>query len=150
MIDSGASSSVVPKPIIDKQGIEYESLEKEVVHLDGTIVNTIGVIKKLSLTLHACPNFSILQDIYVIELPLYFAIWLAMDFTTKIGGYLSFDCSHMLFRNIYATKDTIKSEPIAKDHLEPYVPTPINTNCTLSDLEDCLVARDLILKLNTY
>lgn len=66
MIESGASSFVMPKQIVDKLGIEYEPLEKGVVQLDGIVVNTVGVINNLSLTLHAFPNFSIAQDIYFI------------------------------------------------------------------------------------
>lgn len=44
----------------------------------------------------------------------------------------------MLFRTRYGTKVTIKSERLAKDHIEPYNPSPINvvpiavdTNCVI-------------------
>lgn len=57
MVDSGASSLVIPKQIVDKLGLKYQPLEKGVIQLDGTSVNALGVIKDLSLTLHACPNF---------------------------------------------------------------------------------------------
>ncbi len=51
---------------------------------------------------------------------------LSRDFTAKIGGYLSADWSHMLFRTCYGTKVTIKSERLAKNHIEPYCPSTIN------------------------
>ena len=59
MIDSGATSSVMPKKVADQLGVKYQPLKKGVVQLDGSAVNTIGVIKDASLTLHACPTFSI-------------------------------------------------------------------------------------------
>lgn len=136
----------MPKQIVEKLGIEYDPLEKGVVQWDGTAIKIVGVIKNLSLTLHTCPNFSIPQEVYVIELPPYFVICLSLDFTTKIGGYLSFDWSHMLFRTRYGTKVTIKSEPVAKNHIEPYNLSVVNAttvvNCALFDQEDITTANE--------
>ena len=94
------------------------------------------MIKDASLTLHACPNFAIQQDIYVIDLPPYFAICLSRDFTAKIGGYLLSDWSHMLFRTRYGTEVTIKSELLARNHIEPYVPSALNANFLAFDEEE--------------
>ncbi|KAH9293403.1 hypothetical protein KI387_041394, partial [Taxus chinensis] len=44
--------------------------------------------------------------------------------------------SHMLFRTMYGTKATIRSEPIAKFHIEPYTTSRINTNYSVFDQED--------------
>ncbi|KAH9325500.1 hypothetical protein KI387_005678, partial [Taxus chinensis] len=44
----------------------------------------------------------------------------------------------MLFRMRYGTKATIRSEPIADFHIEPYTPSHINTNCSAFDQEDHL------------
>ena len=76
MVDSGATSSVMPKKLVDQLGLKYQPVEKGVVQLDGTSIHTIGLIKDVSLTLHACPNFSIQQDVYVIDLPPYFVVCL--------------------------------------------------------------------------
>ena len=91
MVDSGATCSVMPKRVADQLELKYEPIEKGVVQLDGTSINFIGLIKNASLTLHACPTFSIPQDIYVIDLPPYFGLCLSREFTAKIGGYLSSD-----------------------------------------------------------
>lgn len=136
MIDSGESGFVMPKQIADQLGLQYEVISKGVVKLDGKIVTTVGVIKDLSLTLHACPNVTVLQDVSVIDLPPLFALCLSRDFKTRIGGYLSVDWSHMLFQNRYGTKATIRSEPIVKFHIEPYTPSPINANYSTFDQED--------------
>lgn len=76
MVDSGSSSFVMPKQIADKLGLKYHPLEKGVIQLDGTSVNTLGIIKDLSLTLHACPNFLVPQDICAIDLPPFFFLML--------------------------------------------------------------------------
>lgn len=64
-------------------------MEKGVVQIDETSIDTIKVLKNLNLTLYVCPSFSIPWDIYVIDLPPYFSIFLSRDFLTKVGGYLS-------------------------------------------------------------
>lgn len=133
MIDSGVSSSIMPKKIVDKLGLTYEPLSEGVVQLDGPAVNTVGVIKNLDLILHACPNFSIRQDVYIIDLPPYFALCLSRDFKAKLGGYLSSDWSHMFFRTIYGTKVTIKLELLANDHIEPYIPSVVNANLSIQE-----------------
>ncbi|KAH9289487.1 hypothetical protein KI387_033604 [Taxus chinensis] len=119
MVDSGASSTIMSKVIAQKLGLQYEPTERSILQLDGTATNTVGIIKNLEVTLHACPNVSILQDVTVVDLPPYFALCLSRDFTTKIGGYLSSDWS-LFFTTHYGTKVTINSEPLARFHIEPH------------------------------
>ncbi|KAH9316111.1 hypothetical protein KI387_024738, partial [Taxus chinensis] len=69
------------------------------------------------------------------------------DFTTKIGGYLSTNWSHMLFRTRYGAKATIRSEPIVDYHIESYVPSPINANCLAFDQEDLLNTSEVDTKV---
>lgn len=136
MVDSGATSTVMPKKITDLLNLKYEPLEKGVVKLDRTLLKTLRVIKNVSLTLHSCPNFSIPRDIYVIDLPAYFAICLSRDFTAKIDGYFSSHWSHLYFKTRYGTKVTIKSESLVKNHIEPYNPSPINSSCVIMDQDE--------------
>ncbi|KAH9296175.1 hypothetical protein KI387_039763, partial [Taxus chinensis] len=86
MIDSGASSSVMPKQIADQLGLQYEITSKGVVQLDGTAVATVGVIRNLSLTLHACPNVVVLQDVSIIDLPPLFALVLVKGLHSQDWG----------------------------------------------------------------
>lgn len=135
MIGLGASSSIISKQLADLLELPYEPINKPVVQLDGSSVNTLGVIKDLSLSLHECPNFSIPQDIYAIDLPPHFVICLSREFTARIGGYLSADWSHLYFRTRYGTKVRIKSKAFAKTHVEPYTPSPINANLMYHEQE---------------
>ena len=96
----------------------------------------------MSLTLHACPTFSIPQYTFVIDFPPYFALYLSREFTAKIGGYLSTDWSHMLFRTRYGTKITIRFELLSKGHIESYTPNVINAICIALDQMKDLVTQD--------
>lgn len=42
----------------------------------------------------------------------------------------------MLFRTRIGIKVIVKSKPIAKDHIEPYNPPPINANLVASEQEE--------------
>ena len=108
--------------------MKYEPLDKGVVQLNGSCVNTMGLIKNASLTLHACPYFYIPQDIFAIDLPPYFSLCVSRGFIAKIRGYLSKNWSHMLFMTRYGTKVTIRFDLLTKDHIEPYIHSVINAN----------------------
>lgn len=142
MIDSGASSSIMPKELANKLGLNYEPVSRGVVQLDGTIVKSVGVVKYIGFTLHTCPNFVIPQNMYISDLPPHFVIFLSRDFITKLGGYLSTDWSHLFFRTRYGTKETIKSEPQFTCHLEPYTPSPINVDLVVHDHEELPPIQD--------
>lgn len=133
MVGLGASSSVMPRSTASMLGIEYEPIIKIVLQLDGSIVKTIGVIKGLKMALHAFPSCTISQDISIIELPPHFAMCLSRDFTTQISGYIASNWSYMFCRTRYGTKTSIRVEPLADHHIEPYMPSPINMNYTILD-----------------
>lgn len=142
MIDSGASSSIMPKSLVYKLGLTYEPLSKGVVQLNEYVVKTTGVIKNLALTLHACPNFVIPKISMLLTYRLIFPC-LSRDFTTKLGGFLSFNWSHLFLKTIDGTNVTIKSKPQAKFHIEPCVPSPINANLYIThELKDQSMTLD--------
>lgn len=91
MIDSGASTTAMPKQIVEALGLNYEPMKRGVMQLDGNKVETIGVIKALPLTLSACPSITVSQDTMIIDVPPMFGLCLSQEFTSKVGGYLSLD-----------------------------------------------------------
>lgn len=53
MVDSGASSSVMPQSLANKLGLFYEpNPHKGIVQLDGSTVKTVGIIKNLAICTH--------------------------------------------------------------------------------------------------
>lgn len=117
MIDSGASTTVMPKEIVEVLNIKYESLNRGVMKLDGNKVQTMGLIKSLPLTLFACPSVTVSQEVVVIDIPPVFGLCLSRDFTAKIGGYLSLDWSHLILRTQHGAKLKIFSEPLHTEHV---------------------------------
>ena len=91
MIDSGASSTIMPRCVAHQLGLKYDPLIKHVLQLDGTSVTTVGVIKGLKMALHACPGCTMVQDISVVNIPAHFALCLSSDFTAQLGGYIASD-----------------------------------------------------------
>ena len=88
------------------------------------------------MALHACPICIVTQDISIVELPPHFAICLSRDFTTKIGGYIASNWSYLFLRSRYGTKTYIRVKPLALDHIETYIPSPINKDYTSPEEEE--------------
>ena len=81
-IDSRASSSIMPRCVVDQQVMKYEPMIKHVLQLDGTSVTIIGILKGLKMALHACPSCFVVQDMYIVEIPQHFSLCILRDFTT--------------------------------------------------------------------
>lgn len=116
MFDSGASTTVMPKVIVDALGIKYEPLRRGFMKLDEKTIQTIGVIKYLPLQLYSFSNITILQDIEIISIPPVFRLCLSRFFTTKIRGYMSLDWSHLILCTKYGSK-MVLSEPLMEEHI---------------------------------
>jgi len=48
-------------------------------------------VKNILITLNIFPDISLNQDIFVIDLPSLFGIYLSREFNAKLGGYLALD-----------------------------------------------------------
>lgn len=117
MIDFGASTTIMPKQIVEVLNIKNEPLNRSVMQLDGNKVQTVGLIKSLWLTLFVCPSVIVSQEVVVIDIPPIFSLCLSRDFTAKIGGYLSLDWSHLILRTQHGAKLKILSEPLHTEHI---------------------------------
>ena len=91
MINSGASTSIMPRCVADQVGLKYEPMIKQVIQLGGLSMIMIGIIKGLRMELHASLDCTITQDISIVELPPHFSIFLSRDFTAQIEGYIASD-----------------------------------------------------------
>ena len=68
----------------------------EVIKLDSSPMDVMGNVKEVHITLNIFLDTSIIQYIIVVDLPPLFRIYLSRKFTTKLGGYLAFDYTHLL------------------------------------------------------
>ena len=78
---------------------------------------------------------------------MHFAICLSRDFTVQIGDYISFDWSYMFFSRRYVTKASIRVEPLALHHIEPYTPNLINMNYTILEIDENDIVNELATSL---
>jgi ribonuclease HI len=136
MIDSGASSLVIPKCVVGILEMKYELIVRDVLQLDGSTVKTIGILRNVEKALHACPGCTIIQDMSIFEVKPHFSICLSRDFTAQIGGYISFDWSYMFFRTRYGTKASIREEPLSLHRIELYTPSLIKMNYTILEIDE--------------
>ena len=104
--------------------------------MDGSTVKTVGILTNVETTLHARPGCTVVQDISIDEVKPHFSIYLLRDFIAQIGGYISSNCSYIFFRTRYGTKASIRVEPLALHHIEPYNPNLINMNCTILEINE--------------
>lgn len=82
MIDSRASTLVMPKCIADLLGIKYDPISRGALQLDGISITIVGILKNVEMALHTCLGCIVTQDISIVELPPHFFIYLSRDFTT--------------------------------------------------------------------
>lgn len=66
MVDRRDTLSIIPKQVSSQLGLQHEPTEKAMIQLDGLSLNSLGLIRDASLTLHSCPNFMISKYIHVI------------------------------------------------------------------------------------
>lgn len=62
--------------------------------------------------MYACPGITVLEEVVIIDIPPVFGLYLPRDFTTKIGGYLSLDWSHLILRTKHGAKLKVMYEPL--------------------------------------
>jgi hypothetical protein len=136
MLDSGASSSVMPRCVADALGMKYEPIVRDVLQLDGSTVKTIGILRNVEMALHACPGCTMIQDISTTEVKPDFSIYLSRDFIAQIGGFISVDWSYMSFETRYGANASIRAEPQSLHHTESYTPNFINMNCPILEMNE--------------
>ena len=104
--------------------------------MDGSTVKTVGILRNVEMSLHACPGCTVIQDISVAEVKPHFSICLSRDFTTHIGGFISADWSYMSFKTRYGANASIRVEPKALHHTKSYTPNLINMNCPILEMNE--------------
>ena len=95
LIDSGASSNIMPKSVCAKLNITPQSSLVHIIQLDRTRVEVLGELKSVTIRLSSNPKVVQIIDILVAEIPKFYGLILSRDWSKKIQGYFSTDWSHM-------------------------------------------------------
>jgi len=96
MIDTEAAITIIPKALTNEMNLYITRCIDGVIQLDSSFVYFVGSVKGVPITLNAFLDICVIQDIILVNLPPLFGICLSKEFTTKLGGYLALDYSHLL------------------------------------------------------
>jgi hypothetical protein len=95
LVDSGASSNVMPLAVCNKLGVVPLKSDKHVIQLDRTQVKVMGELKDVMIRIATHPNFMQVIDIIVVDIPEAYGLLLSRDWSEKINGYFSTDWAHL-------------------------------------------------------
>lgn len=95
LVDSGASSNVMPLVMCEKLGVIPTWTNKKVTKLDKTEVPMIGELNNIHMQLAANPRVQSCIEISIFDIPNGYGMLLSRDWSRKLKGYISTDFSHM-------------------------------------------------------
>ena len=95
LIDSGASSNIMPKSVCANLNINPQSSHVHIVQLDITKVEVVGEINYVSIRLSSNTTDAQIIDILVADIPEFYGLVLSRDWSEKLHGYFATDWSHM-------------------------------------------------------
>jgi hypothetical protein len=95
LVDSGASSNVMPLVVCNKLGAFPLKSDKHVIQVDITQVKFMGELKDVMIRIATHPNFVQIIDIIVVEIPKACGLLLIHDWSEKLNGYFSTDWEHL-------------------------------------------------------
>jgi ribonuclease HI len=134
MVDSGASSNVMPWSVCQKLNAEVEPSSLKIIQLDRTNVKVMGELKNVLIRLSSNPKIHQFIDIIVVDIPEVYGMFLSRDWSEQLHGYFATDWSHLwLPENGKPNKIRVNRERYLKftvtdlnDPNEPYTP-PANS-----------------------
>jgi hypothetical protein len=130
MVDSGASSNVMPWSVCQKINAEVEPSSLKIIQLDRTNVKVMGELKNVLIRLSSNPKVHQFIDIIVVDIPEVYGMFLSRDWSEQLHGYFATDWSHLwLPENGKPNKIRVNRERYLKftitdlnDPNEPYTP----------------------------
>jgi hypothetical protein len=94
MLDSGASSNVMTKKVMEQLNLRISRPYHNICALDSQTIEVFGLIKGLQVYLAVCPDIMIEMDIVVIDAPDVWGMLLNRKAAADLGGSLQMDLSY--------------------------------------------------------
>jgi hypothetical protein len=137
MVDSGASSNVMPLSVFQKINDEVKPSDLKIIQLDRTNVTVVGELKYVLIRLSSNPKVHQVIDIVVADIPKVYGMFLSRDWSEQIHGYFTIYWYHLwLPVNGHPNKLRINRERYLKytvtdlnDSNEPFVPSVNALEC---------------------
>ena len=95
MVDSGASSNVMPLSVCKKLNATWETRPIQIVQLDRSKVKVVRRLRNVLLRLSADPWIHQTIDIVIADILETYGMWLSRDWSEKLKGYFANDWSHL-------------------------------------------------------
>ena len=96
MVESGASSNVMPLSISQKINAKVNPSDMKITQLDRTYVTVVGDLKDVLIRLSSNPKVHQVIDIVIAYIPEVYGMFLSRDMFEQIHGCFFIDWSHLL------------------------------------------------------
>jgi hypothetical protein len=91
LVDSGASSKVMPLSVCKKLNVDPLKSDKHVIQLDRTQVKVIGELKDMMIRISTHSMLVQVIDIIVVDIPEAYGLLLSRDWSEKLNRYFNTD-----------------------------------------------------------
>jgi ribonuclease HI len=123
MLDSGASSNVMTKKVMEQLNLRISRPYHNICALDSQTIEVFGLIKGLQVYLKAFPSIMIEMDIVVIDVPDLWGMLLNRKSAADLGGNIQMDLSYATLPTPDGGTFRLDREVCRKVHVEnPKVP----------------------------
>jgi hypothetical protein len=95
MVDSGASSNVMPLSVCQKINAEVKPSNLKIIQLYRTNVKVICELKNVLIRFSSNPKVHQIIDIIVVDIPEVYVMILRRDWSEQLHDYFARDWSHL-------------------------------------------------------
>jgi ribonuclease HI len=146
MYDSGASSNIITKGIMQRLGLKITRPYQNVCAMDSREIETHGIIIDLPVKLAFHPNFAFKMDVLVIDVPDAWGMLLSRKWGAHMGGCLNMDLTFATIPYPPPSTENFKlfRETERKYHIED-PKEPFNEFlCQVSDMGDFSICSNFL------
>jgi ribonuclease HI len=118
MLDSGASSNVMTKKVMEQLNLRISRPYHNICALDSQTIEVFGLIKGLQVYLKAFPDIMIEMDIVVIDVPDLWGMLINRKSAADLGGNIQMDLSYATLPTPSGGTFKLDREVYRKGHVE--------------------------------
>jgi hypothetical protein len=118
MLDSGATSNVMTKKVMEQWNLRISRPYHNICAMDNRTIEVHGLIKGLQVHLVAFPDIMIEMDIVVIDVPDTWGMLLNRKTTADLGGSLQMDLTYATIPTPNGLEFRLNRELERKYHVE--------------------------------
>lgn len=121
LVDGGAGGNIMPYETCKKLNLSIVESPKKVTQLDKIEVRVVGMVMDEHIQIAADPRIVQYIDIQIVDIPKYYGLILAKDWSSTLNGYIATDYSHIWlpWRGV-ANQIRIEQEPRLKETIIDY------------------------------